>query len=122
MVYLDAEMEIDMQGSILETKFMDLEFTILRMDIVMKERGTRVVDKVSAHILFEMVIEDVVNGMLVTSSILCHHKLMLSFERFRCLFVIYICLLVGWFSLLILALYKCWCFSNTNTCVLVAGC
>jgi hypothetical protein len=72
-VFLVVEMEIDMQESILETKFMDLECTILPMDIVMKERGMRVVDKVLAHIPFEMVIEDVVNGMLATSRILCHH-------------------------------------------------
>lgn len=66
MVYLVAEMEIDMQESILETKFMDLESTILLMDIVMKEHGTMVEGKVLAHILFEPVIEDVVNGMLAT--------------------------------------------------------
>lgn len=66
MVYLVAEMEIDMQESILETKFMDLESTILLMDIVMKERGMMVEGKVLAHILFEPVIEDAVNGMLAT--------------------------------------------------------
>lgn len=72
MVCLFAEMEIDMQESTLETKFMDLGSTILPMDIVMKERGTTVVDKVLARILFEPVIEDVANGMPATLSILCH--------------------------------------------------
>jgi hypothetical protein len=66
-------MEIDIQGSILETKFMDLGSTILRMDTVMKERGTKVVDKVMVFILFEMETGGVVNGTVVTSNTLYHH-------------------------------------------------
>ena len=76
-------MGIDMLESILGTRYMDLGSTTLPMATIMREHGTRVVGKVLAHTLFEMVTEDVVNGMLATSSNLYHHYLMLFFEQFR---------------------------------------
>jgi hypothetical protein len=66
-------MEIDIQESILETKYMDLGSTILQTDTVMKEHGTKVVGKVMVFILFEMETEGVVNGTVVTSNTLYHH-------------------------------------------------
>ena len=72
-----------MPESILETKYMDLGCTTLPMATVMREHGMKAVGKVMACILFEMVTEDVVNGMLATSSTLYHHKLMLYLEQFR---------------------------------------
>jgi len=83
MLQFDAGMEINIQGSILETKCMDLEFTILQMDTVMKEHGMKVVDKVMVFIHFETETEDVVNGTVVTSSTLYHHKLRLSLHQLR---------------------------------------
>lgn len=79
------EMGIDMLESILGTRYMDLGSTTLPMATIMREHGTRVVGKVLAHTLFEMVTEDVVNGMLAPSSNLYHHYLMLFFEQFRLL-------------------------------------
>jgi hypothetical protein len=66
-------MEIDIQESILETKYMDLGSTILQTDTVMKEHGTKVVGKVMVFILFEMETGGVVNGTVVTSNTLYHH-------------------------------------------------
>jgi len=76
-------MVIGMLESILETRYMDLESTTSPTATVMREHGTRVVGKVLAHTLFETVTEDVVNGMLATSSNLYHHYPMLFFEQFR---------------------------------------
>ncbi|TKY74293.1 Phosphatidylinositol 4-phosphate 5-kinase 2 [Spatholobus suberectus] len=87
------EMEIDMLGSILETRYMDLGSTTLPTATVMREHGTRVVGKVWAHTLFETVTGDVVNGMLATSSNLYHHYLILFFEQFRYLLWTFICYL-----------------------------
>ena len=83
MFHFTAEMEIGMLESILETKYMDLGSTTLPMVTATKEHGMRAVGKVLARIRFEMVTEDVVNGMLATSSTLYHHNLMLFFEQFR---------------------------------------
>ena len=72
-----------MLESILGTRYMDLGSTTLPTATVMREHGTRVVGKVLALTLFEMVTEEVVDGMLATSSNLYHHYLMLFFEQFR---------------------------------------
>lgn len=72
-----------MLESILGTRYMDLGSTTLPTATVMREHGTRVVGKVLARTLFEMVTEEVVDGMLATSSNLYHHYLMLFFEQFR---------------------------------------
>lgn len=66
-------MEIDTQGSILEIKYMDLGSTTLPMATVMKGHGMKVVAKVMGFTLSEMETEDVVNGMVATSSTLYHH-------------------------------------------------
>lgn len=76
-------MEINILGSILETKSMDLGSTILRMDIAMKEHGTKVVGKVMVFIVFEMETENMVNGMVASLGNLYHHRLMLSLHQFR---------------------------------------
>lgn len=62
-----------MLESILETKYMDLVSTTLPMATVMKEHGMKVAAKVMAFIFFEMVTENVANGMLETSSFHYHH-------------------------------------------------
>ena len=84
MFDLGAEMEIDMQVSILGTKYMDLVCITLPMVTVMREHGMKGVGKVLACILFELVREDMANGMLATSNTLYHNYLMLSLEQFRC--------------------------------------
>ncbi|RYR04270.1 hypothetical protein Ahy_B06g083926 [Arachis hypogaea] len=53
-----------MQGSILETKSMDLVYTTLPMNTTMKEHGMRGAGKVSELTPFEMLTGDAVNGML----------------------------------------------------------
>lgn len=69
---LYAGMEIDMQGSILGTKSMDLECIILPMAIVTKGHGTKDVSKASVCTLSETSrVVDAANGMQAISSTLC---------------------------------------------------
>ena len=62
-----------MRGSISQTKYTDSGSITLPMVIVTREHGMKGVGKDLACILFELVTEDVVNGMLVTSSTLFRH-------------------------------------------------
>jgi len=80
-----------MLESTLEIKYMALVSTTLPMATITKVHGTKVVGKVMACICFEMVMEDVVNGMLATSNSLYHHKMMLSFAQFRYLSQTFTC-------------------------------
>ena len=61
------ETVIDMQGSILETKFMDLVFTTLRTAIVMRDHGTKAVSRGMGCTPSEMGKPNVVNGIVVPS-------------------------------------------------------
>lgn len=65
-----AEMEIDMQENILETKSMDSESIILLMVIVTRVHGMKAGSRDMASILFEMATQDVVCGMVVPLSTL----------------------------------------------------
>ena len=67
---LYAGMEIDMQGSILGTKSMDLVCITLAMGIVMKGRGMKVGSKGSVCIRSETSRVDAGNGMVAVSSAL----------------------------------------------------
>lgn len=57
-------METGTRGSILVTKYMDLESTILLMATVMKGHGMKAVSKAMACIVSGMVTPDVGNGIL----------------------------------------------------------
>lgn len=67
---LYAGMEIDMQGSILGIKSMDLVCITLAMGIVMKGRGMKVGSKGSVCIRSETSRVDAGNGMVAVSSAL----------------------------------------------------
>lgn len=56
------EMEIDMLGSILEIKYMDLVSITLLIATAMKDHGMKDVSKVLECILSQMVIQDVASG------------------------------------------------------------
>lgn len=58
-----SEMEISMQESTLETRFMGLVCIVLLMVIVMKEHGTRVVSKGMVLTRLEPVMLNLVNGI-----------------------------------------------------------
>ena len=60
-------MVISMQGSIMETRFMGLVFTISLMVIIMKELGMKVVNKAMVRMDLEPEMQNVVNGMMVIS-------------------------------------------------------
>ena len=60
-------MVISMQGSIMETRFMGLVFTISLMVIIMKELGMKVVNKAMVRMGLEPEMQNVVNGMMVIS-------------------------------------------------------
>jgi hypothetical protein len=66
-IFVVVGMEISMQESILETRFMDLVFTISLMVTITKELGMKVVNKAMARIDLEPVISNPVNGMMVIS-------------------------------------------------------
>lgn len=66
VVCLNVEMEIRIRVSILETKCTVLEYTTLRMDIVTKGLGTRVVNKATECIHLGIVSLNVVNGIVDT--------------------------------------------------------
>jgi hypothetical protein len=65
-----AEMEIDMQASILETKSMDLVSITLLMVIVMKGHGMKAASKAMACIPSGVATQDVVYGMVAPLSTL----------------------------------------------------
>lgn len=77
-------MEIRIRVSILETKCTVLESTTLRMDIVMKGLGTKVVNKAVGCIRLEIVSRNVENGIVATSrTLLLLLSRDLSLEQFR---------------------------------------
>ena len=70
---MSAEMEIDTQGNILVTKYMDLVSTTLLMATAMKGHGMKVVSKAMVCIVSGMVIPNVGNGILAPSRTLYLH-------------------------------------------------
>lgn len=71
--YCVLEMVIDMLGSILEIKFMDLVCIILLMGIVMRVYGTKGVSKVMGCIFFGMEKLNVANGIAVPLKFFCFY-------------------------------------------------
>lgn len=66
-----AEMEIDMLVNILETKSMALVFITSPMATATKGHGMKAGSKVMACILSEMVMQNVVNGIMASLRPLC---------------------------------------------------
>lgn len=78
-----SEMVIDTQGSILETKFMDLVFTTLRTAIVTRDHGMKAGSRGMGCTPSEMGKSNVVNGIVVLSKALYPNSQIQSSEQFR---------------------------------------